>query len=1110
MRWTILFLFLSLRLSAQRPALIPRPQTLHWQAGGFPLRQAVKICYDSGFAATAAQLQQWLKDKGIRAEVRAGAAGGANISLKGNKHITNGEGYTLQVTPAKIVITAATDHGMFNGSRTLRQLLQGGVFAACEIADSPAFPWRGYMVDVGRNYQSMPLLKQQIDKMADYKLNVFQFHFTEDIAWRWEAPGFPALTADSNMMRQKGRYYTSADIHELMRYCAERHILFVPEIDMPGHSAAFRRATGFDMQSDSGMHYLRRIVTDFIREFRPPYLHIGGDEVKITNNNFLPEMIRMINGMGVQTIGWDPGGNIPATTIHQLWMRDAPARGNTRYLDSRHLYLNHMDPLESVPTIFQRRIGDRVSADQNVLGGIICLWHDRKVAAEEDLLAMNPVYPAMLAFAERSWRGGGTIGWKANLDLRDAAMVKDFDDFEQRLLTHRQQYFKGLPFAYQPQQTKWMLTGKDTRGNIVSRIPARGGTLVLRHFWHPLVEGLIPEGLDTLQWTATASFYADRDTLLPVWIGFNNLSRSYFSNTPDAGAWDNKGSQVTVNGQPVPPPQWQHAGRKGEGEFPLTDEGYEYRPPSMVPFRKGWNEVVLHLPRAVGKAADWQNPVKWMGTFVPLQQPAFALSDYFTDHMVLQRDKPMQIFGTGLPGTVLRVRFGNQSTVAKVKQDGAWMAVLPASAADTTPQVLSVTDGRRTISCYDVLVGDVWVCAGQSNMEFTMAQEAHARAALPAAANHLLRLMQRQKNTSTYNVPYTVKDTVFLHPEQYYSGSWRVSDSVTASVFSAVGFYFGENLVQRLHIPVGLINISVGGSPAEAWLRSGAAAHHNAGNVFAGNWWTNKALEPWCIQRAHENLDALLQKNISLPTNEYGYRHPFQPGFLYEAAIAPLTQMQVKGIIWYQGESNALSKERVIQHGELFPLLVADWRAQWHFPQLPFYFCQLSGISTEKGYHSEYWPLFRAQQLRMADSIPYAGMAVTSDVGDRTDVHPTDKRTVGTRLARVALARTYGYRLAYRGPAPESAVLRGDTAFLTYDKKENITTADGQPVRGFSLEDGRKLHAVMTGHVIRIPVPAGTRAVYYGWSPFTDANLVNGDGLPASTMRIELRPEPRL
>ncbi|SHM84865.1 N-acetyl-beta-hexosaminidase [Chitinophaga jiangningensis] len=1103
MRWMTLLLLLSFKLHAQQPALIPQPQTLQWQQGAFPLTKAVNIYFDTTFAGTAGYLQQWLQGKGINAVLLAGVAdNGTGISLKKNKNITNSEGYTLRVTPAIIVITAATDHGMFNGSSTLRQLLLGDGFAACEITDNPAFPWRGYMVDVGRNYQSMPLLKQQIDKMADYKLNVFQFHFTEDIAWRWQVPGFPALTADSNIIRNKGKYYTSADIHELIRYCADRHILFVPEIDMPGHSAAFKRAMGFDMQSDSGMHYLRQIVTLFIKEFNLPFLHIGGDEVKITNKTFLPEMIRMINEQGVQTIGWDPGGNIPASTIHQLWMRDAPATANTRYLDSRHLYLNHMDPLESVTTIFQRRIGDRLKADQNVLGGIICLWHDRKVATEKDLLTMNPVYPAMLAFAERSWHGGGTDGWKANLDVHDPAMMKEFNDFEKRLLTHQQLYFKGLPFAYQPQQTKWKLTGTDKRGKVILTLPAQGGTVVLQHFWHPLVKGLLPEGADTLQWTATASFYADQDTLLPVWIGFNNLSRSYFSDSPEAGMWDNKGSNVTVNGLPMAPPQWQHAGHKGKGEFPLTDEGYEYRSPAMVPFHKGANEVVMYLPRPVAKSADWQNPVKWMYTFVPLQQPAFALSDYFTDHMVLQRDKPMQIFGTGLPGTALRVRFGNRSVVAKVQADGSWMAVLPAFAADTVAKVLSVTDGKRVISCYDVLVGDVWVCAGQSNMEFTLAEEAHVKEAAP---NKQLRLMQRQKNTSTYNVPYQVSDTIFLHPANYYSGSWKVADIAAARPFSAVGFYFGEMLQHTLHVPVGLINVAVGGSPCEAWIREAAGKESSVKAVFSGNWLSNPALEPWCIQRGHENLDTLLAMKVPLPANATGYRHPFQPGFLYDAAIAPLTAMQVKGIIWYQGESNALSEPRVQQHGQLFPLMVADWRAQWHSPELPFYFCQLSGISTEKGYKSAYWPLFRAQQLRLSDSIPFSGMAVTSDVGHPTDVHPTDKQTVGRRLARVALARTYGYGILYKGPVPEKAILQGDTAYLSFNKGEQITTADHQPLRGFTLKNGNKLTGMISGNVIKLPVPAGTSVIYYGWSPFTDANLVNEDELPASTMEIVLQ-----
>ena len=258
------------------------------------------------------------------------------------------------------MLTANTPQGIYNGIQTLLQLMRDNVFVdAAEITDWPAFAWRGFMVDVGRNYQSMKLLKQQIDVMAAYKLNVFHFHPTEDIAWRLQSKLYPQLTKPEFMLRDKGEYYTESDLKELISYCKERYITLIPEIDMPGHSAAFKRAMGVDMQSDAGLEIVKNIIKEFCATYDVPYLHLGADEVKITNQRFLPEVIALTESLGKKVIGWEPGGNFSDGVIRQLWMEGATKvskNKNIKYVDSRHLYLNHMDPLESVVTIFNRQI----------------------------------------------------------------------------------------------------------------------------------------------------------------------------------------------------------------------------------------------------------------------------------------------------------------------------------------------------------------------------------------------------------------------------------------------------------------------------------------------------------------------------------------------------------------------------------------------------------------------------------------------------------------------------------------------------------------------------------------------------------------------------------
>jgi hypothetical protein len=308
----------------------------------------------------------------------------------------------------------------------------------------------------------------------------------------------------------------------------------VPEIDMPGHSAAFKRAMNVDMQSTEGKAIMKQILNSFCNTYDLEYIHIGGDEVKIIDTSFLPEMISYLKSRNKKVIGWDPGGNLGNDVTRQLWMRDGPKNSALQYIDSRHLYLNHMDPMESVTTIFHRKIGDSDSATNNLWGGTICLWHDRNVNRESDLLIMNPVYPAMLAFAEKSWRGGGHAQWVTN-----TIDPKSFKEFEVRLVDHKQNRFRNLPFPYWQQSgISWKLYGPynnecdlnrnfapdTTLLDIGPSQTVNGGTLVLRHFWHPLVHGMIPDAKENTTWYASTEIWSDADTTAGFRIGFNNFS----------------------------------------------------------------------------------------------------------------------------------------------------------------------------------------------------------------------------------------------------------------------------------------------------------------------------------------------------------------------------------------------------------------------------------------------------------------------------------------------------------------------------------------------------------------------------------------------------------
>jgi lysophospholipase L1-like esterase len=623
-----------------KPSLVPFPKELTWKEGVFQMYHCSRILVkENSIKQEAEKLQRNLAIKGYSMPISSiGKPGEPLIELMIDKKIVTEEGYHLRVTADRIQISASTAHGIFNALQTFYQLLRNDASVdACEIMDDPSFLWRGYMVDVGRNYQSIQQLKQQIDVMAAYKLNVFHFHLTEDIAWRLESKRYPQLTDSRYMLRTPGEYYSLDEVKELIAYCKERYITLIPEIDMPGHSAAFKRSMGVDMQSAEGMEICKNIVAELCTELDVPYVHIGGDEVKIFNKEFLPAMVKVLKSFGKKVVAWNPGGNLPEGTMLQMWNGKTVPKKNYPSIDSRHLYLNTFDPFDGVATVFNHLICDTAKGDSSRVGATLCNWPDRRVSEEANILKMNPVYSVMVAFAERTWRGGGWKNYLSDIGSPGSERYRQFVDFENRLLDHKKLYFKNLPFNYVRQRDiEWKLIGPyDNKGitetafapeaiNFLDTIQLKnypavyGGTIWLRHFWYPMIQAHISNQQDSSTWYAITKVWAERDGEKDCWIGFNNLSRSSPSDSPPIGAWDNKNSAVWVNGKLVPPPHWKRGGQKGNPEIPLSDEGYEYRKPSKVLMKKGWNTILVKAPVGSFTDSNWENPLKWMFTFVCL------------------------------------------------------------------------------------------------------------------------------------------------------------------------------------------------------------------------------------------------------------------------------------------------------------------------------------------------------------------------------------------------------------------------------------------------------------------------------------------------------------
>lgn len=490
-----------------------------------------------------------------------------------------------------------------------------------------------------------------------------------------------------------------------------------------------------------------------------------------------------------------------------------------------------------------------------------------------------------------------------------------------------------------------------------------------------------------------------------------------------------------------------------------------------------------------------------------------TLHPIFTDHAVVQRDRPLRVTGTGEPGETVTVNFRSQEASAPADAQGHWRVELPALPADALGAELVVSGGTNRVTRRDVLTGDVWICAGQSNMEFPLQRAASWPRDRAEPAQPALRLCNLPHATQgVYNRVLPPDRLARLTPETFYAAPvWRVDEPAANGAFSAVAWHFGRELQRALGVPVGLIHGAVGGCPAEAWVPVEAlrAAPATAA-LAAAPWLENPALDPWCLGRARVQLGTQ-----TAPGDDTGPHHAYQPGFLARAFDHVLGPLGVRGVIWYQGESNALAypeaadpRWRVRQHEAIFPVLVADWRARLGQPDLPFLTCQLSGIATNK-YASAFWPDFRDGQRRLAEAIPGVGLAVTSDLGHPTDVHPREKREVGRRLAALALLEVHGLPGPLPCPEPVLAARLGGEVRVVFRHAGvglRLTEPPGQPAFTLAGVDGvfHPATAVCQGDAVvltspAVPAPARVR---HAWQPFPVAHLRNDRDRPCGTFEL--------
>lgn len=466
------------------------------------------------------------------------------------------------------------------------------------------------------------------------------------------------------------------------------------------------------------------------------------------------------------------------------------------------------------------------------------------------------------------------------------------------------------------------------------------------------------------------------------------------------------------------------------------------------------------------------------------------VSQMYTDNMVLQREQPLRIAGRADRDERVTVRIGGQKKETVAAADGRWHVMLDPLRCEDNPYTLEIATPTRTLTFRHVLAGEVWLCSGQSNMAFRLNEsiaDEQAEQKAYAAKRPPIRLFDAKPRWKTDAIEWEPSALDSVNRLLYYRETqWTECNEKTAAQFSAIAFAFGRMLADSLQVPVGLILNAVGGSPAEAWIDR-KTLEFEFPNILT-DWKNNDFIQPWVRERAIQNI-----RRSTLP----GQRHPYEPCYLFEAGIRPLEKYPVKGVIWYQGESNAHNMEA---HEKLFPLLVDSWRGYWN-TELPFYYVQLSGINRPS------WTWFRDSQRRLMERIPHSGMAVSSDRGDSLDVHPTRKKEIGERLARWALNDTYGKKVTPSGPLFRSAEFVNGAAFVSFEYADGLYTSDGAPIRTFEIAEADGLFVPAEARIVdgKVKVWNDTirhpHLVRYGWQPFTRANLVNGDGLPASTFR---------
>ena len=481
------------------------------------------------------------------------------------------------------------------------------------------------------------------------------------------------------------------------------------------------------------------------------------------------------------------------------------------------------------------------------------------------------------------------------------------------------------------------------------------------------------------------------------------------------------------------------------------------------------------------------------------------LARVFTDNAVLQRDQPCIVYGRDIPGTTVTVTFAGATSSTLADVTGHWRVTLQPQPATTTPSTMTIEGSHRKV-LRNILVGDVWLISGQSNADFPLRSAEGGPATAASATNSLLRLLLLEESPRTDARAWSAAEVNRLNEKDFFTGSWEVCTPARAEKTSAIGFFFARHIQTNQNVPIGLIDCSVGGTPAASWMSPQSIASHPDTRKLAGRFLASDTVPEFVRKRLLQNLADWDSAGRPSPMPE----HPYKPASCWRLGFGELAPFALRGILWYQGETDAdfsdpaEFKAMADRYVEAFAALVNGWRSAWAKPNLPVYFVQLPQMNRPS------WPWFREAQARCSQVVSHTAMAVTFDCGEPDNVHPARKEPVAERLALIARALSYGQAIEWCGPVYRRHRIEGRHVVVQFAHcEEGLISSDDQPLRFFELagEDGRfyPAQASISGDTVSVASPAVPRpdAVRYAWVPTGNVNFYNRGRLPAAPFRTK-------